>query len=50
MTDKKINSERTYGHPPTAASKVVHNPKSIYDERTLTGPYLAQRPVSAKRS
>ncbi len=50
MVDNKANSEKTYGHPPTAASKVVHNPKSIHDERTLAGPYLAQQPITSVKT
>ena len=49
MASKKVNSEKTYGHPPTDASKVVHNPESIRDTRTLAGQYLVQRPEAAER-
>ena len=50
MAKNKENQEQTYGHPPTVASKVIRNPESIRDTRTLAGSYLTQRRESAKRN
>ena len=50
MAERKVKREQTYGHPPTAASKVNRNPESIRDTRTLAGPYLTQRRENLKHS
>ena len=49
MADKKVKVGETCARAPTALSQVAYNPESIRDTRTLAGPYLTQRPESAKR-